>query len=158
MKATTSQRGTEERRMSTDGAPHIRVVAAVIERGGRFLITQRRASGSLGGLWEFPSGKVEENESDEAALRRELRERVDVSIDVGETVAHRTHCYDGYVVDLVLYKARLASGQEPHPVRVDDLRWVAAGELENYRFPAADQGTTDQLLGIQRAKNAASSI
>ena len=154
MEATPSPRGTEERRISNDGVPRIRVVAAVIERGGRFLITQRRASGSLGGLWEFPSGKVEENESDEAALRRELRERVDVSIDVGEAVAHRTHCYDGYVVELVLYKASLARGQEPHPVRVDDLRWVAAGELENYRFPAADQGTTDQLLGIQRGKKA----
>lgn len=128
----------------------IRVVAAVIERDGRFLITQRRAAGSLGGLWEFPSGRVEEGESDEAALQRELRERVGVLIKVGETVAHRTHCYDGYAVDLVLYKASLSDDQEPQPVRVDDARWVAAGELENYRFPPADQETTDELLGIRR--------
>jgi 8-oxo-dGTP diphosphatase len=141
--------------MPMDCVPHIRVVAAVIEKHGRFLITQRRAGGSLGGLWEFPSGKVEESESDEAALHRELRERVDVSIEVGEKLAGRTHCYDRYMVDLVLYRARLAPGQEPHPVGVDDLRWVAAGELENYRFPPADQGTTDALLGIRGAPVAA---
>lgn len=130
--------------------PRIRVVAAVIERSGRFLITQRRAAGSLGGLWEFPSGRVEDSETDAAALQRELRERVDVSIEVGETVAHRTHCYDGYAVELVLYKASLVDGHEPQPVRVDDVRWVAAGELENYPFPPADQETTDELLGIRR--------
>ncbi len=140
--------------MATDCVPHIRVVAAVIEKDGRFLITQRRAGGSLGGLWEFPSGKVEDSEADEEALRRELRERVGVSIDVGEVVAHRTHCYDGYAVDLVLYKACLLPGEEPHPVRVDDLRWVPAAELENYRFPDADQETTDELLGIRRKARA----
>jgi 8-oxo-dGTP diphosphatase len=133
-----------------DCVPHIRVVAAAIENGGRFLITQRRADGLLGGLWEFPSGKVEEGESDEAALRRELRERLGVLVEVGETLARRTHCYENYAVDLVVYKARLVPGQEPHPVRVDDVRWVAAGELENYQFPPADQRTTDQLLGIER--------
>jgi 8-oxo-dGTP diphosphatase len=138
--------------MKNDTLPHIRVVAAVIEQQGRFLITQRRANGSLGGLWEFPSGKVEPSESDEAALRRELRERVDVAIEVGQTRAQRSHRYDGYVVDLVLYQASLTPGQEPHPVRVDDLRWVTAGELENYAFPPADQKTTDQLLGIKREK------
>ena len=125
-------------------------MAAVIEKDGHFLITQRRAAGSLGGLWEFPSGRVEEGESDEVALQREVRERVDVSIEVGRQLASRTHSYDGYVVDIVLHKATLAAGQSPRPTRVDDLRWVLAGELENFRFPAADQETTDQLLGISR--------
>jgi 8-oxo-dGTP diphosphatase len=143
--------------MLTDCVPHIRVVAAVIEKQGRFLITQRRAGGSLGGLWEFPRGKAEESESDEAALRRELRERVDVSVEVGERLARRTQCYDGYAVDLVLYKASLGPGQEPHPVSVADLRWVTAGELENYRFPPADQSATDELLGIRHDKYAAGS-
>ena len=136
--------------MPSEDVPHIRVVAAVINDQGRFLITQRRSAGLLGGLWEFPSGRVEDDESDEAALRRELRERVDVSIDVGDTLACRTHCYEGYMLDLRLYQATLTPGQEPHPVGVDDLRWVTAGELENYRFPPADQETMDQLLGIRR--------
>jgi 8-oxo-dGTP diphosphatase len=136
--------------MSTAEVPHIRVVAAVIKNQERFLITQRRVGGSLGGLWEFPSRRVEDDESDEAALQRELRERAAVSIDVGERLACRTHCYDGYTVDLALYRATLMPGQEPHPVGVEDLRWVKAADLENYRFPPADQGTMDLLLGVRR--------
>jgi 8-oxo-dGTP diphosphatase len=132
-----------------DLVPHIRVVAAVIEQQGRFLITQRRATGVLPGLWEFPSGKVEAAETDEAALRRELRERVGVDVDVDGATAHRSHCYDGYIVDLALYRARILPGQEPRPIRVADLRWVAAQDLENYAFPPADQATTDLLLGIK---------
>ena len=133
-----------------DLVPHIRVVAAVIEQQGRFLITQRRSSAVLAGLWEFPSGKVETGETDEAALRRELKERVGVDVSVGKSTAHRTHRFDGYVVDLVLYRANITPSQEPHPVRVADVRWVAAQELENYAFPPADQATTDLLLGINR--------
>jgi 8-oxo-dGTP diphosphatase len=133
-----------------DLIPHIRVVAAVIEQQGRFLITQRRSTAVLAGLWEFPSGKVETGETDEAALRRELQERVGVDVSVGGSTAHRTHRYDGYVVDLVLYRASIAASQEPRPIRVADVRWVAAQELENYAFPPADQATTDLLLGINR--------
>jgi 8-oxo-dGTP diphosphatase len=133
-----------------DLVPHIRVVAAVIEQQGRFLITQRRSTAVLAGLWEFPSGKVETGETDEAALRRELQERVGVDVSVGGSTAHRTHRYDGYVVDLVLYRASIAPSQEPRAIRVADVRWVAAQELENYAFPPADQATTDLLLGINR--------
>ena len=133
-----------------DLIPHIRVVAAVIEQQGRFLITQRRSTAVLAGLWEFPSGKVETGETDEAALRRELQERVGVDVSVGGSTAHRTHRYDGYVVDLVLYRASIAASQEPRPIRVADVRWVAPQELENYAFPPADQATTDLLLGINR--------
>jgi 8-oxo-dGTP diphosphatase len=133
-----------------DLVPHIRVVAAVIEQQGRFLITQRRTTGVLAGLWEFPSGKVETGETDEAALRRELQERVGVDVNVGGSTAHRTHRYDGYVVELVLYRASIAPSQEPRPLRVADVRWVAPQELENYAFPPADQATTDLLLGINR--------
>ena len=140
--------------MSTDSVPHIRVVAAVIEKRGRLLITRRRADDSLGGMWEFPTGEVEENESDGAALRRELHKRVGVSIEVGEEIKHRSSCCDGYVVDLVLYKARLMPGQKPYPIGVEDLRWVPVGELENYRFPDADQRTPQQLLGIRRGARA----
>jgi 8-oxo-dGTP diphosphatase len=130
-------------------SPHIRVVAAVIEQDGRYLITQRRPTAILPGLWEFPSGRVEAGETDQLALRRELRERVGVEVEVGPERARRTHHYDGYAVDLVLYRASLSSGQQPRPLRVADFRWVAPQELEQYPFPPADQESTDLLLGLR---------
>ena len=131
-------------------APHVRVVAAVIPREDRYLITQRRPTAVCGGLWEFPGGKVEEGESEADALRREVRERVGVNVDVGTCIARRTHDYDGYSVDLSLYQARIEEAGEPTPVRVADCRWVKSTEFENYRFPAADQATMDLLLGFKR--------
>jgi 8-oxo-dGTP diphosphatase len=131
-------------------APHVRVVAAVIPREDRYLITQRRPTAVLGGLWEFPGGKVEVGESEEDALRREIRERVGVDVEVGACIARRSHQYDGYSVDLTLYQASLDETVEPQPVRVADCRWVKSAEFEIYRFPAADQATMDLLLGFKR--------
>jgi 8-oxo-dGTP diphosphatase len=132
------------------GAKHVRVVAAVIARDDRYLITQRRPSAVLAGLWEFPGGRVEEGETDLQALKREVRERVGVEIEGGACIGRRTHDYDGYSVDLALYQAAIQGAAEPHAVRVADCRWVTSSEFETYRFPAADQATMDLLLGIKR--------
>jgi 8-oxo-dGTP diphosphatase len=136
--------------MMLDSLPRIRVVAAVIEEDGRYLITQRRANAVLGGLWEFPSGRVEEGESDQTALARELRERLGVDVEVGKIKARRTHRYEGYAVELTLFQTQIAPGSTPKPLRVAEVQWVKAEELENYPFPPADQKTTDLLLGIHR--------
>ena len=130
--------------------PHVRVVAAVIERDGKYLITQRRSTAVLPGLWEFPGGKVEPGESDEHALRRELRERVGVDVEVKGRMAHRLHNYDGYSVELNLYQTTILAGQEAQALRVAAFKWVASNEFENYPFPAADQATMDLLLGFKR--------
>lgn len=136
--------------MANEGQPLIRLVAAVIERDGRYLITQRRPSAVLPGLWEFPGGRVEEGETDEQALRRELHERLGTDVEVKTQMAHRVHHYQGYSVDLNLYQAAIVPGQEPKPMRVAEVRWVASGDFEKYPFPAADQATTDLLLGFRR--------
>lgn len=128
----------------------IRVVAAVIARDGRYLITQRRAKAVLAGLWEFPGGRVEPPETDEIALQRELLERLGVTANITRRIAHRIHTYDGYSVDLNLYEAQLLPGQDPRALRVADFKWVASEEFDKYPFPAADQATTDLLLDIQR--------
>jgi 8-oxo-dGTP diphosphatase len=126
-------------------------VAAVIETEGKYLITQRRSTAVLPGLWEFPGGKVEEGETDEAALRREVRERLGVDVLVKARIASRQHQYQGYKVDLNLYQAELESAHLPQALRVADFRWVGSEEFEKYPFPAADQATTDLLLGIDRS-------
>jgi 8-oxo-dGTP diphosphatase len=136
--------------MGRNISPSIRVVAAVIANEGKYLITQRRGSAVLPGLWEFPGGRVEPGETDEIALKREVRERLGVDVVVKERMARRHHEYEGYSVELSLYEATLQPGSELSPVRVADFKWVASHEFDQYPFPAADQATTDQLLGVER--------
>jgi 8-oxo-dGTP diphosphatase len=128
----------------------LRVVAAVIAREGKYLITQRRDEAVLAGLWEFPGGKVEPGETDGEALVREVRHRVGVSVTVGDRVTEREHSYDGYVVHLSLYACTLPAEAEPRALGVKEVRWVGSAEFGDYPFPPADQATMDQLLGIKR--------
>ena len=126
----------------------IRVVAAVIENGGRYLITQRRASAVLPLLWEFPGGRVEEGESDAAALHREVRHRIGVDIQPGKLISFVSHPYEHYVVELYLYEGRLREGH-PSAVNVSDFRWVASEDFDSYRFTPADEASMTQLLGLE---------
>lgn len=133
-------------------AKSIRVVAAVIQRDGKYLITQRREHASLPLLWEFPGGRVEPGENDAQALQREFKERLGAVLDVGKPVAFRRHDYEGYSVELVLYEAALQTeGLEPK--RVKEYRWVPADEFSQYPFPPADRQTLDDFqLFIGSAK------
>ena len=127
----------------------IRVVAAVISRDGKYLITQRRETAVLPMLWEFPGGRVEQGEDDKAALRRELKERLEAEVDVGEKVGERRHDYAGYTLELVLYAATLKKDWIVAK-RVRDYRWVPSTEFDDYTCPDADQRTMDLLLGLTK--------
>jgi 8-oxo-dGTP diphosphatase len=124
----------------------IRVVAAVIERDGRYLITQRNASATLPLLWEFPGGRVERDETDEDALAREVRGRIGVDVEVGPKVGEHTHEYASYEVHLTMFSCKLPAGATPYPATVNDLRWVTSREFLDYDFPPADEKTMNKLL------------
>lgn len=124
----------------------IRVVAAIIERGGRYLVTQRRPSAVLPLLWEFPGGRVEDGEADRDALRREVLHRIGVGVEPGKLVSFVSHPYERYVVDLYLYECQLLEG-EPSPVNVNDFRWVTSAEFDQLSFTPADEASMSQLLG-----------
>jgi len=126
----------------------IRVVVGVIEYRGRYLLTQRKETAVLPLLWEFPGGRVEDGETDEQALARELRERIGVAIERAERMGEHIHDYDGYDVHMQMFACSLASGAEPRPVAVRDIRWVPTDELTKYDFPPADQQSMDKLLGL----------
>ncbi|MEK6607519.1 MAG: (deoxy)nucleoside triphosphate pyrophosphohydrolase [Myxococcota bacterium] len=116
----------------------VRVVAAVIIRDQKYLLTQRREEASLPLYWEFPGGKVEHGESDTQALQREVLERVGAEIEVGRPVAFQHHDYGDQSVELVLYEANIVGGVvEPRRVRTVD--WVRATEFDRYPFPPADE-------------------
>jgi len=118
-------------------APPRVVVAAVIERDGRFLAARRTEPPALAGRWEFPGGKVEPGESDAAALVRECQEELGVEIEVGAPVGpHYSVGGGAYVVRT--YRARLLSG-EPSPLECHDaLCWLRPGESAVRELPWLD--------------------
>jgi 8-oxo-dGTP diphosphatase len=124
----------------------IRVVSAEIQRGGRYLITQRSARAVLPMLWEFPGGRVRDGESDEEALVRCVRERVGVVVAVERQLLEVTHGYDHYGVTLRVYRCTLAEEVHPWPENVAALAWVAPEDFGDYAFPSADQKTVELLL------------
>jgi 8-oxo-dGTP diphosphatase len=125
----------------------IRVVTAVIERSGRYLITQRRPNATLPLLWEFPGGRVEPGETDHDALEREVRYRLGVKIEVGHLIGFVSHPYERYTVDLRMYDCALHTG-EPHELNVNAFAWVASSDFERYEFTPADDMSMAELLGI----------
>lgn len=125
----------------------IRVVAAVVEQEGRYLITRRRPSASLPLLWEFPGGKVELDETDEDALKREVRHRLGVEVEVLELMNFVSHAYEKYSVKLFLYSCRLTEG-EPQALNVHEFRWATSAEFDSVSFTPADELSMSQLLGL----------
>jgi mutator protein MutT len=124
----------------------IDVAAGLVFREGKLLITRRCADAHLGGLWEFPGGKREGNETFEECLARELREELGIEVEVGQLVESLTHAYREKTVHLQFYRCRWTE-HEPQPLGCSALKWIAAAELENYDFPAADARLLDKLRG-----------
>jgi 8-oxo-dGTP diphosphatase len=129
---------------------HIRVVGALLEKGeDRYLITQRPAKASLPLLWEFPGGRVQEGESDEEALARELKEEMNIEVEVGEQAMHLHHEYPHYDIDFRVFRCRLVSPESAiEHLRVNDHRWVTLAEMSQYQFPSADARTLEKLLDL----------
>lgn len=119
------------------------VVAAVIERDGRYLITRRPEGTHLAGFWEFPGGKILPGEKPEDALRRELKEELGVEAAVGEPVETVEWSYPEKSVRLFFFRCALAG--EPSPLEGQEMRWVAAADLRSYSVPEADAALIARL-------------
>jgi A/G-specific adenine glycosylase len=119
-------------------SPHYLVTAAVISRNGMVLIARRPAEGLLGGLWEFPGGKLEEGEDLTGCLQREIQEELGVKIEVGSLVGVYNHAYTHFRVTLHAYYCRLLEG-EPRPLEASEVRWAAPEELEVYPMGKIDR-------------------
>ncbi len=130
----------------------IRVVGAMLEKEpGRYLITQRSTSASLPLLWEFPGGRVNDDDvSDAAALRRELHERLGLEVAVGEQVMSTHHEYPTYDVDFHVFACSLVDpAQTVSHAKVNDHRWAALDEMGDFTFPDADARTLAKLLDLE---------
>lgn len=124
----------------------IDVSAALIFHNGRLLITRRHADSHLGGLWEFPGGKLEAGETFEQCLVREIREELGIEIGVGELFEEITHAYEEKTVRLKFFICELIRG-EPKALGCAAFEWIRKNELANYKFPAADAQLLKKLAG-----------
>lgn len=129
--------------------PEILVAAAVIlGRDGRVLLARRPPGKMMAGLWEFPGGKLDEGETFEAALRRELRE--ELGIDIAEDPPQITivrHSYDQFCLVMPMFLVRKWRG-EISPLEHDGLAWAGLDQLKDYKMPPADEPLVAALPGL----------
>ena len=112
-------------------------VAVIWNDAGQILIDRRKPNGLLGGLWEFPGGKVELGETIPACIQREIQEELGIEIEVGDRLIIIDHTYSHFHVTLNVHHCKHLSG-EPQPLQCDEIRWVELADLDSYPFPKAN--------------------
>ena len=124
--------------------PVVVVLAAVIEREGKLLVTRRLEGTHLPGYWEFPGGKCEPGEAHESCLARELLEELNVGCEVGEEILVTEHAYPSRSVRLHFRWCRITGA--PTAVLGQEMRWITREELGGLQFPDADRELIELLL------------
>ena len=125
--------------------PHKHIgVAAITDSHGKILIDRRKQEGLLGGLWEFPGGKIEPGESEKDCVKREIKEELDIEIEVGTKLVTIEHAYSHFKVTLNVFNCTHLSG-EPKLLECDEIRWVTLDEIEEYPFPKANSQIIEAL-------------
>ncbi len=122
-------------------------VGVILNRDGEILISKRRADSHQGGLWEFPGGKVEEGETIEAALDRELHEELGIRVTSCRALLEVRHDYSDKQVFLDVWVIDGFNG-EPAGREGQPLRWCAPVALADYAFPAANQPIVEACLAL----------
>src|SRR3954453_1925734 len=145
-KALGAPRSVEQPRHSSGsmGGELIEVAAGLVFREGKLLITQRYAGDHLGGLWEFPGGKREADESFEDCLKRELKEELGIVVEVGRLIERLSHAYPEKTVLLRFYNCRWLE-HEPKKLGGPGYRGVSREQLSDYAFPEADARLVQKL-------------
>jgi 8-oxo-dGTP diphosphatase len=126
----------------------VQVVAAVIRRAGRILITRRHGHAERGGQWEFPGGKVEPGESEEGALRREILEELGCDVAVGRLLARTEHRYPDLAVELAFFACEIPAGTEPRLIGAAAMHWAEPDRLADHDFCEADRPVLAVLAGF----------
>jgi 8-oxo-dGTP diphosphatase len=123
----------------------VRVVCGIIFKDNRVFICRRSPEKSLGGYWEFPGGKIEQGESNEAALTRELTEELGMKVDVKDYFKSNFHTYEKFTIELVAYKCNLIDANfqlKDH----DSFEWVLIKDLSNWNLAPADIPIAKELI------------
>jgi len=124
----------------------INVVAAVIMKEGKVFATQR-GYGEFKDGWEFPGGKVEAGESPEEALRREIREELEVEVNVGDLIDTIEYDYPAFHLSMKCYACTIAGGS-PHLLEHEAARWLSADQLDSVAWLPADITLIPKIEGL----------
>jgi 8-oxo-dGTP diphosphatase len=125
----------------------IKAAIAIIEQDGKILIGRRQKDDPLKGKWEFPGGKIEDGETPAEALKREIREELDIEAEIGAFLYSTQHIYEHITVELFFYKVEYLSG-EIKLREYYDIRWVEKGDLRNYDLPEANVPLLEIIAGV----------
>lgn len=126
--------------------PHHQIaVGIIVNEEGKLLIALRPDNAMLGGLWEFPGGKKRDGESLEETVRRELKEELNVDVEVTGFFMKLNHAYSHFRITLHAYFCRIVRG-EPQPAASEQLAWVRRDQLAGYPFPKANRRITLALI------------
>lgn len=112
-------------------------VAVINNNQGKVLIDRRKQSGEMGGLWEFPGGKIEPGETIQECIQREVKEELDIEVIVGERLTTITHTYETFTVTLCVHDCQYLRG-EPKTLECDEIQWVEPNQMDQYQFPQAN--------------------
>ena len=116
----------------------IRVTAAIIESDDKILIAQRKSEDDIfGGFWEFPGGKIEDGETPEECMARELMEELEIEVEVGTLITSNKHRYPDGIFELLAYRVQHICGNfvlNDH----DEIKWITIDEISNFVFPPAN--------------------
>jgi 8-oxo-dGTP diphosphatase len=126
----------------------IHVACAIIEKDGKVLATQRGAAMSMPMKWEFPGGKIDDGESPEECLRREVSEEIGVTVNVVLALSSHTHRYDTFIVTLYPFVCTISSGEiilHEHAA----LRWLKPGELHILDWAEADFPLIEDYISLR---------
>ncbi len=119
--------------------PHKHIGVAVIRNNeGKILIDKRLEQGLMAGLWEFPGGKIEANETVEQCIYREIKEELDLEIEVGKHLITIEHNYSKFKITLIVHYCKYLGGV-PQTIQCQEIRWVTLREIDEYQFPEANR-------------------
>jgi 8-oxo-dGTP diphosphatase len=125
----------------------IPVVTALMRKNGKILLGLRPQGESLAGSWEFPGGKIDQGESPEEALKRELNEELAIDAEVATLRLVHTHSYGERGVLLLFYDVNFWKG-EPKNIYHEDLKWVEPEDLQKLQIPEANRNILSKLIQI----------
>jgi len=129
--------------------PHKVIGVAVIwNQAGQVLIDRRPQEGLLGGMWEFPGGKIELGETIEACIQREIQEELAIDVAVGDRLTTVEHAYTHFRITLNVFHCRHLRGT-PQPLASDEIRWVNLNQLDQYPFPRANVAIIKALKQLE---------